>query len=105
MNNYPACPECERLADISKESNKIGDFLSWLQQSGIYLTEWKDKRFFDEDGNQLKKYERDCEIEPEGYYPYRKSIERILADYFEIDLDLVDKERAALLEHSRNNGQ
>ena len=57
--------ECDRLAKVADDSQKIGDFLDWLQQ------------------------EHDVEL------PDR--IERLLAEYFDIDLDKVEQERRGLL--------
>lgn len=79
----PQCPECERLAAVSEESNKIGDFLEWLQNK-VTFCEWDDSH---------ERYEK-------HKYDYT-SINGILADYFNIDLDKVEKERRALLEWLR----
>jgi hypothetical protein len=76
MSKQPECPECEKLAKISEESNKIGDFLEELNRK-YYICE------FDESD--------------EVYYPVRKSINDYLAEYYDIDLDKVEDERRALL--------
>lgn len=39
-NNQPPCPECEKLSNVSKESNKLGDFLDWLKEE-YYICEYE----------------------------------------------------------------
>lgn len=65
----PTCPECEKLTAASSESQVIGEFIEWLQET----------------------YCDDVEMP-------RVSIERLLAEFFEIDLDKVEVERRALLD-------
>ncbi len=73
----PACPECEKLAKVAPQINKIGEFLDWLEGEKIYL-----------------------DMSDTGTY---RNTEQLLADFFEINLALVEKERRALLEHMREN--
>lgn len=80
MRPQPKCPECEKLASVSEESNKIGNFFDWMQSETAF---------------------RVCEYdETENYYFSSSHYDReqLLAKYFEIDLDKVEKERKALLE-------
>lgn len=84
MRPQPECPECEKLAKVSEESNRIGDFLSWLSQKDVVLAEW----------------EIDWLI-PSSYRLSDSGINKLLAEYFEIDLNKVEKERRALLEWLR----
>jgi hypothetical protein len=74
-------PECDKLAKIGKESYKLGEFIDWLREDGIIFCEW------------VKDYD----------YPVqrREDTEHLLARYFKIDLDLVEKERGQLLEELR----
>ena len=80
----PECPECEKLVDVSKESQPIGEFIEWLK----------------------RKYDI-CElVESEDMYggeyvPVYKTTNQLLADYFQIDLDKVEHERRALLDWLR----
>lgn len=77
----PTCPECEKLSAVAEESNKIGNFLDWM----ISDTDYRVCEYFETDHN-------------DGYYPTGHSDrEKLLALYFEIDLDKVEKERTALL--------
>lgn len=79
----PACPECEKLAAVSEESNKIGAFLDWLQEEHETVLS-----YFSGDGN----------LYAHTMYSGDNGINRLLAEYFEIDLDKVERERCALLE-------
>lgn len=80
-NEIP-CPECEKLAAVSKESQPIGVFLEWLQgERGIVLAEYDD--------------------DEEDLVPVHIRIENLLAEFFEIDLNKVEEERRALLESIR----
>jgi hypothetical protein len=82
----PPCPECEKLAAASEESNKIGAFLEWMgDDKNLILCEWSD--------------------EDESYLPSRyrgvSGINALLAEYYGVDLDKVEKERSALLKWLR----
>ncbi len=71
-------PEHDKLRLISTESQIIGSFLEF---SGYTLAEWQKVRGF-----------RD-----EQLLPVHKSIEKILAEYFDIDLQRLDDEKRAML--------
>lgn len=73
----PKCPECEKLVEVSEESNKIGEFLSWWNQKGAELC------YYDE-GIEM-------------WLPVGFSVNEQLARYFNIDLDKVEQERRELL--------
>lgn len=80
LKPQPASPECERLAAVSEESNKIGSFLDWMQSKGLVIASYDD----------------------DGYlYSAHISINHLLAEYYEIDLDKVEQERRALLDWVR----
>lgn len=78
---YPKTPELDKMKAIKDQSQVIGAFLDSIGQEGICLAE----------------YSKRDELVPVG-----KSIEKILADYFEIDLDKCEAERRAILEHIRS---
>jgi len=74
-------PECEKMSKVKEQSQIIGEFLDWLQnERGITLAEY---------GSGLNN---------QHLYPIYKTIEKILAEYFEIDLDKVEQERRAMLD-------
>jgi len=85
----PQCPECEKLSDVTDLSQPIGEFLEWLNgQSNVVLAKWVTQRnYFADEENIL--------------VPIDESIQQLLAQYFDIDLDKVEKERSALLEYIR----
>lgn len=66
-------PECEKLQETAWLSQAIGEFLDWAENEKNY-------RFWNSDGT-----------------PLHYSIEKILADYFDIDLKKVEKERQKIL--------
>lgn len=62
-----------RLVD---HSQIIGEFIDWIEGQGIYLAKWG---------------------ENDVLYPYHESIEKLLARFFNIDLEKVDEEKMRLL--------
>lgn len=81
MNNkIPETPTLDKLQAVRNKSQAIGEFLEWLQSDQHV---------------QLMCGLSDASI------PEHRSIERLLADFFEIDLTEVEKERRALLDWQR----
>ena len=79
---YPKTPELDKMKAVQAESQTIGAFLDAISQKEMILAEYDDK---------------------DRLFPVHKSIEQILADYFEIDLVKVEKERCAILDHIRGD--
>jgi len=78
-------PEHERLKSVHPESQTIGEFLDWLQnEKGITLATYEDDYY---EGHILM--------------PVRKPIDRWLAEYFDIDLDLIEREKRLMLDEQR----
>lgn len=75
-------PECEKLRAVKEKSQAIGEFLDWLSSQGIVLAAWNTDGC---DRLELR----------------RGSIEELLAEYFNIDLDKVETEKRALLDDLR----
>ena len=75
-------PESDRLLVVAKYSQIIGEFLSTMAAEGKRLCEW-------------------VEDDVDEFLPVPMTIEAILADYYNIDLNKVDQERQALLDHIR----
>jgi hypothetical protein len=67
------------MARVSDESQIIGDFLDTMFSKGFALCEWQ------------------WVGQNEKLVPVSGSIEQILADFYEIDLKKVEKERQLLL--------
>lgn len=92
MRPQPACPECEKLAAIADNSNPIGAFLDWLESTQqIVLCRWEDND--DEDTNDYLPH-----LLMPTEFRGSNGINKLLALYFNIDLDKVEQERRALLE-------
>ena len=78
MSKYPDCPETDKLVAIAKDSQKIGSFLEWLQENDFVIAY----------------YGRNDIL-----YQHRQTTNDLLAEYFKIDLDKVETERRAILNH------
>ena len=86
-------PEHDKLAKVSDRSQAIGEFLEWLgeRESKVVL----------------------CSLErtSSGFYPKKiflpiaNSVERLLAEYFEIDLKVIEDEKRAMLDVCRKANQ
>jgi len=80
--NYP---EHEKLKAVQKESQAIGEFLDWLTgEKKIELAKWnEDERVEDR------------------LLPWHHSTEKLLADYFKIDLVKLEAEKRKMLAELR----
>lgn len=91
-NKKMETPTLDKMKFVQRESQAIGSFLEWLKRDkGVSLMH----TVFDEGSG------RGVEI------PFSYNIEKLLAEYFEIDLNEAEKEKRAILEdlQSRcNNG-
>ena len=76
-NEILKCPECDKMRAVKEKSQAIGEFLEWLHsEKDITL----------------------CRLE--GNYDYRIiniSTEKLLAEFFDIDLNKVEEEKRAIL--------
>lgn len=86
-------PELEKIATNRDESQKLGEFLHWLRQ---------------EQELHLCTYDGECEgdyakfVDGHGVYSETPlTPEKLLALYFEVDLDKAEKERRGLLDELR----
>lgn len=81
-------PECEKMAAVKDQSQKIGEFIEWLRSEKDWeICEWWGK--LNHGGS---------------YSPARFSTENLLAEFFNIDLDKVEKERRQMLDELRRKG-
>ena len=98
-------PECEKLAAVSEDSNKIGAFLDWMRNEKELVI---GRRHSVEVLHEIEQQE-----DPDGYgtdygdleeviMPVSVRIEKMLADYYDIDLDKVEDERRAMLDEIKN---
>jgi hypothetical protein len=82
-NKYP---ECEKMAAIADKSQIINDFIEWfMNKKDIFVCK------FDEGSN--------------GYYVWGYSMEKILAEFFDIDLYKIEKERRQMLDEIRGKNE
>lgn len=79
MENKIATPTLDKLREVREQSQIIGEFLDYMSQRGYEM----------------------CELVGDDYMPTRKTIEGMLALFFEIDLVKAEDERRALLEQVR----
>lgn len=80
-------PECEKMMAVKDKSQVIGEFLEWLQ------------------------YERSITVElcvrndiHDKLFPFNFSTEKLLAEFFNIDLNKVEKEKRQILDELRRKG-
>lgn len=81
MKKQPKTPELDKLHKVTDESQGIGAFLDWLREQGLTLC----KYYVDE-----------------TYEPCGLPAEKLLADYYKIDLEEVEQERRDLLDWLRD---
>ncbi|KIA72728.1 hypothetical protein ANMWB30_24960 [Arthrobacter sp. MWB30] len=91
MSKYP---ECEKLAAISHQSQMIGDFLAYLAQEGIQLGRFETVYYATTDDAGRSK---DVPFDDPRFTPLHGRNEHLMAEYFGIDLQKVEKEKAAML--------
>ena len=124
---YPPTPELDKMKAVHEKSQAIGEFFDiFLQEKGLTLCTfrlagnngkpryvWRHERKFN--GQKIKGVEptaHDCfnldadnnpeyEAWPDQYLPQHQSVEKLLAEYFEIDLNKCEMERRAILAHIR----
>ena len=97
--------ELEKLEDVSERSQTIGEFIEWLFGSknyhiAKYLTEEEyesEDNVYWVDGLYGKEQFKRHEIGKEELMPIHIDIEKLLAEYFEIDLVKVEKERGEIV--------
>jgi len=78
-------PELEKMKAVQKDSQTIGEFLEYLSDRGISLGSWGVDEWNDH-----------------HFSPIHKSVEKILAEYFDIDLNKIGKEKQAILDGIRS---
>lgn len=94
VNGIPT-PETDKMLAVKDQSTAIGGFLEWLDEKGWWICRsatQEDTR--DDLGESTGTREGDL-------LPVYKSIEILLAEYFNIDLKQAEKEKKALLESLR----
>lgn len=87
-NQYP---ECEKMAAVKDRSQVIGEFLDWLLNEKEFVIAHYDPYESDHGGETLV-----CD---------QKDIEIWLAEFFNIDLDKIEKERCQILDEIRRKNE
>ena len=82
-------PEHEKLTLVKDNSQLLGEFLEWARGNSYEFC-----------GRVV--VDRDTPCEKVDYQPNRKSIEAILAEFYEIDLNKLEVEKVQMLEAIRN---
>jgi len=73
-------PEHEKMMKVKEESQAIGDFIDWLSwHKRVHLAKWENDRFS----------------------PFHYDIERLIAEYYGIDLNVIETEKRAMIEEFR----
>lgn len=97
MSEYP---EHEKLKLISDKSQAIGEFLAWLESGGLHAPP-NEAHETESYGSVELAYRPELCGGPERsdeLWPLSWSKQRLLAAYFEIDLDKIEDEKRAMLE-------
>lgn len=75
-----ATPTLDRMLSVKEESQKVGNFIEWLRAQGYELAQYGKER-----GHR------------DTLFPVHTTTERLLAEYFEINLDEAERERCKIL--------
>jgi hypothetical protein len=92
-------PEHDKLSAIKDQSQAAGEFLDWLtSERGIILAEnhQHSPACYGND-NHLH-----CGYSTGDFAPVRCSLQSLLAGFYQIDLDKIEAEKAAILEEIRS---
>jgi len=104
MSDYP---ECEKMAAVHEKSQAIGEFLEWLQTGEADGTVFKRPvflaahRIVTEDSGCVPLHEEDRYVSDVEIVPLCATTENLLARFFNIDMEKVEKERQAMLDDLR----
>lgn len=99
----PKTPELNKMHAVKEKSQAIGEFLDvFLREKGVQLGSphiHNEKCVgWDEHRNRYNPSIRNrCELHEGEFMPFHYSIENLLAEFFEIDLKVVERERRAIL--------
>ena len=103
-------PECDKTLAVHEKSQAIGDFLTWLGSGEADKSEFKRPIFLS--AYRIVTETSRGELEEDEYYvsedhidPIPYTMENMLARFFNIDLDKVEKEKRAILEELRRRDE
>lgn len=93
-------PECEKMLAVQTLSNAIGNFMEWLQgERKLTLCREITRKEIEESVDAGM--EDEIDYKAGDLIPDHTGIEALLAEYFDIDLKKVEKEKQAILQHLR----
>lgn len=95
--------EIEKMESVQEKSQSIGSFIEeFLREKGVILAKYH-KHTEECHVFGKKRYDTpQCGITNQQPIVFRYNIERLLAEYFNIDLDKVEGEKRKILEEIRN---
>lgn len=102
MSTTLKTPTLDAMRLVKDRSQEIGNFIEWLgHERGIALakTHEHEAGCYEKVQNDLGFSSRLCGLREGEAYFFAYDIERLLADYFEIDLDAAEREKRNILEH------
>lgn len=96
-------PEHTRLRALKGDNQKIGDFLTWLGEQGVILCKNEQEPDFEaiQDQEEQARARRQWDRRDPELQPWYQPTEKILALYFEIDMDKLEREKVAMLDELR----
>ena len=97
--------ELEKMESVKNQSQEIGEFLEWIFEKGWHLSRYLSAEEYESDenvemGNSM--FDGDASlrrhrIKERELIQIQINIEKLLAEYFEIDLTKAERERRELL--------
>lgn len=84
-------PEHEKLTAIQDKSQLLGEFLEWARSNDYDFCH----RTIQEEGTPWERVE---------YRPSHKAVDKILAEFYEIDLKVLEEEKRQMLAAIRQSG-
>ena len=113
MSEYP---EHDKMAAVKDRSQAIGEFLDWMPTGGYFLGQWACAGHYDPDEKHVVAEHENRDID---YWFHQRGhldgcdrvhatmanvgIERVLAEYFDIDLRKIDVEKDQMLASIRSD--
>lgn len=91
-------PEHERLRTVREQSQAIGEFIDWLETEGIHLAWYPCLN--ETRGHDHVAHPDEC-VESMYLYLVHDRPDRLIAKFFDIDLDKIEAEKRAMLDEIR----
>jgi hypothetical protein len=100
----PDAPECEKLSQVAPISQKIGEFVDWLRDEKKISLAVRHDHTAECDSTTGRRQSYDCGFQEGDLFYAHADMTRLLAEFFNIDLNKVEEERRAILESLRRAG-